>query len=86
LRSSKNAVNAKFGRYPFHAFRCIEARRKKGRSVILRPFPIGVLARPRSVRVVDGFDALALVPEPELLVAALLARLLVLRRAGGRGL
>jgi hypothetical protein len=54
--------------------------KKKGRGFTLRPFPIGVLGRPRSVHVVDGLDALALILEAELLVAALLARLLVRRR------
>jgi hypothetical protein len=62
--------------------------KEKGRSgyAPARPFRVAVLACPRSARLVDGLDTLALGPEAELLVAALLARWLVLRRAGGREL
>jgi hypothetical protein len=45
----------------------------------LRPGPTRVGWCVRSVIGVDGFDALALVLKSELLVAALLARLLVLK-------
>jgi hypothetical protein len=59
--------------------------KEKGRSGYAPALPSS-RACPRSARLVDGLDTLALGPEAELLVAALLARWLVLRRAGGREL